>query len=71
MQSTHHHRPTTTSKALPYFGPVAGRYQNPAAHGGVRYRALCRCGATRDTLVNRDHHERGPWVEPGGQEAAR
>ncbi|MDP2956718.1 MAG: hypothetical protein Q8N53_09875 [Longimicrobiales bacterium] len=62
----HQHQVKRTSAALPFFGPVAERLggQNPAAWGNVRFRQRCACGASREILVNGDHDERGPWVEP-------
>jgi hypothetical protein len=62
----HVHRVASSSPALPFFGPVAERQagQNPAAWGNVRIRQRCRCGATREILVNGAHDELGPWVQP-------
>lgn len=62
---THRHRRWKESGPLPFWGPVAtGDQQNRAAHGNVRYRQTCRCGAVRDVLRNQGHEERGPWIEP-------
>ena len=61
--TTHRHRPTHAISELapaPYTGPV--RWPgNPAAHGGVSYWQVCRCGATRRTNINGPAHEVGAW----------
>lgn len=49
---------------LPFFGTIPGADENRAAHGGIRVRVHCHCGATRDSNVNGSHVERGPWIEP-------
>lgn len=51
---------------LPFFGPVSRQNPVRAAHGNVRVRHWCRCGAHRDILVNGHHVERGPWIEAEG-----
>lgn len=61
----HVHRRLTTKGPLPFSGPVAdpGR-ENRAAHGNVRFIYRCRCGATREVLVNGQHVEEGRWTDP-------
>lgn len=59
--SKHKHR-TKREQIRPFFGPVSDR-QNPAAHGNVTMRAICTCGAIKDTNVNGQHIERGHWMD--------
>lgn len=59
--TTHRHRAKHESGPLPFFGPVNPTRPNRAAHGGVRFRQTCSCGATREVLHNQNHVEYGPW----------
>lgn len=56
----HRHEVERSVGPLPYFDSVA-REPNRAAHGGVRWRERCRCGAERHVLQNGRHVEEGPW----------
>ena len=51
----------TTSEPTPFRGPIAGAEENPAAHGGIRYRDARSDGLVRDRNVNGSHQEVGPW----------
>lgn len=63
MNSRHHHR-KKTSAIRPFSSPISGARENPSAHGNVCVVDTCNCGAVRQTNVNQQHRERGPWVEP-------
>lgn len=52
-----------TTEPRCYAGPVS-RDPNPAAHGWVMYREVCRCGAERPVNQNQDHLELGSWAAP-------
>lgn len=59
----HKHKPLTKRHVLPFIGPLAGaRRPNPAAHGNVTERRMCRCGATQLVNVRAGHFEFGPWL---------
>jgi len=59
----HRHRMSYEEGPYGFTGPVAEiARQNPAAHGNVRYRRFCSCGAWQDVLYNGCHTERGRWV---------
>lgn len=62
-KTTHRHRAVTESEPLPFSGPVNPTRPNRAAHGGVRFRQTCSCGATREVLCNQGYQEYGPWRE--------
>lgn len=61
---THRHRVDRKDDPRCYTGSVAGRYgiENRAAHGNIRVREYCLCGAYRDTNRNGWHLEYGPWI---------
>ena len=58
----HNHRPDPKKTTVAGFaGPIPGARENRRAHGNIRIRETCRCGATR--LTNRNAgDERGPWI---------
>lgn len=65
----HRHRKARESGPWGYGGPVADdpRRQDPRAHGCVMYRHVCRCGASREMLMNGAFREYGPWTDgPAG-----
>jgi hypothetical protein len=48
-----------------YVGPVGrGDFENRAAHGGITYREVCRCGAERGVNLNQCHVEYSAWYAP-------
>jgi len=61
----HRHRSIAVIRTAPFFGPIPGARQNPAAHGGVTNLHRCGCGAMREENRNAGHVERGPWYTPG------
>lgn len=57
---THKHK-AKREYVRPFFGAVSARNENRMAHGNVTVRAVCACGAIRETNVNGIHVERGRW----------
>ena len=60
------HEPEHTTEPTGYRGGVS-RDENRAAHGGIAYREVCRCGAERPVNQNQNHFERGAWAAPAGE----
>ncbi len=58
---THQHTAATTQRDLPYTGCVDAHRCTESAHGNARDLETCDCGATRETLRNGGHVERGMW----------
>ena len=59
-----------THRAIPgksidrgYHGTIPGATENRAAHGNICRTDYCRCGALRNSNINQQHIERGPWLE--------
>lgn len=44
-----------------YVDCITPYHCNPSAHGGIRRREYCKCGAHRDININGTHREEGPW----------
>lgn len=58
--STHKHRVKWEGEPRCYQHPVAWP-ENPAAHGNIVVRQICRCGATRSININGNAREVGAW----------
>lgn len=59
---SHAHAAVTTIRERAFFGPVALRDENHAAHGNIRRTEECsECGARREVNINRAHRDEGPW----------
>jgi len=66
ITTTHRHRVKTSEGPYGFDGCVAPDRCNPVAHGGVRYREICRCGAYRrrnSTGGIQGREEVGRWIE--------
>lgn len=58
------HEHAATRKTWFRAGPVAAGWYNDAAHGGVSYTEVCRCGYERNVNENGVHRENGQWGPP-------
>ncbi len=47
-----------------FWGPIPDATENRAAHGNVCVTETCACGAGRQTNVNQQYRETGPWFGP-------
>jgi len=56
-----HKHHTYKTETLPFSHCVNPRDCDPRAHGSVRYRDYCRCGAVRERNVNQNFKEVGQW----------
>lgn len=66
VQACSGHAAKDSTEPTCYVGPVGrGDFENRAAHGGITYREVCRCGAERPVNRNQHHIERGCWAAPG------
>lgn len=59
----HKHKASLSPRIRGFSACVRPCRCNPAAHGCVEVVDECRCGATRSTLVNGNHVERGLWSD--------
>ena len=60
----HAHRAVRTTEDRCYSGSVSRHpwtEENRAAHGGITYREICACGASRAVNQNGRHIEVGTW----------
>lgn len=65
VQACSGHEPQHTTEPTCYVGPVGrGDFENRAAHGGITYREVCRCGAERGVNLNQCHVEYSAWYAP-------
>lgn len=55
------HRALGDGEVRPFTGCVSGRNCDERAHGGVAYRQVCRCGASRTINANAGCREASEW----------
>jgi hypothetical protein len=65
VQACGGHTAQDSTEPTCYVGPVGrGDFENRAAHGGITYREVCRCGAERGVNLNQCHVEYSAWYAP-------